>query len=75
MDGRVFRVWAWLMQKRSHDFVADAMIAATAVVHGLVVVNRDIHDFAALGVDTFNPFEWREDSQDRPGGRVPGRRV
>ncbi len=33
------------------------MIAATATVHGLVVVTRNVRDFAKFGVGTFNPFE------------------
>jgi predicted nucleic acid-binding protein len=36
---------------------ADAFIAATALVHGLTVVTRDVGDFAAMGVRTFNPWE------------------
>jgi len=36
---------------------ADALIAATAVVHGLVVVTRNIQDFQGTGVILVNP--WR----------------
>ncbi len=35
----------------------DAMIAATAERHGLVVLTRNSADFAALGVAMANPFE------------------
>lgn len=35
----------------------DAMIAATALVHGLIVVTRNISDFAGCGVSTLDP--WR----------------
>jgi len=35
----------------------DAMIAATALVHGLTVVTRNTADFTASGVALFNP--WR----------------
>jgi hypothetical protein len=32
------------------------MIAATAKVHGLTVVTRNVRDFGTFGVSTFNPF-------------------
>jgi predicted nucleic acid-binding protein len=57
LDGQIFRVWAKLMHRRSGDLLADALIAATAVVHHLVVVTRNVRDFATLGVETLNPFE------------------
>jgi predicted nucleic acid-binding protein len=34
----------------------DAMIAATAQVHGLTVATRNVADFKALGFEVFNPF-------------------
>lgn len=36
--------------------IEDALIAATAVVHHLVVVTRNTRDFASLEVETLNPF-------------------
>jgi toxin FitB len=56
MDARTFRCWARLMHRRSKTLVEDAMIAATAEVHGLLVVTRNIRDFGLLGVRTMNPF-------------------
>jgi hypothetical protein len=35
----------------------DAMIAATALVHGMTVVTRNIADFAATGVPLLNPWK------------------
>lgn len=35
----------------------DAMIAATALVHGLTVVTRNTADFAATGVALLDPWE------------------
>ena len=40
----------------SHARFADAMIAATAAVHNLTVVTRNLKDFERLGVPAFNPF-------------------
>ena len=34
----------------------DALIAATAAVHGMTVVTRNITDFAPMGVQTLNPW-------------------
>jgi len=36
--------------------LADGLIAATAVAHGLIVVTRNVKDFAALGVSVLNPW-------------------
>jgi hypothetical protein len=33
------------------------MIAATALVHGLIVVTRNVKDFVGLGVEILNPWE------------------
>lgn len=35
----------------------DAWIAATALVHGLTVVSRNVRDFAACGAPVLNPWE------------------
>ena len=59
MDAAVCRAWAKLMHRRSDTLVEDACIAATASVHRLVVVTRNVRDFKTLGVDTLNPFERR----------------
>jgi predicted nucleic acid-binding protein len=59
MDARTFRVWARLMHRRSDHLIEDAMIAATALVHDLIVVTRNVADFDPLGVRTLNPFEAR----------------
>jgi len=56
MDARIFRSWARLMHRQPNDLIEDAMIAATAMVHGLTVVTRNVRDFKNLGVRTLNPF-------------------
>ena len=56
MDAGTFRAWARLMHRKSDTLYEDAMIAATAQVHGLTVATRNVNDFNALGLDVFNPF-------------------
>lgn len=43
----------------------DALIAATAMVHNMMVVTRNVADFAATGAPLLNPW----DPIARPGGR------
>lgn len=56
LDALVMREWARLMQRRSNTLSEDAMLAATAQVHGLQMVTRNVADFEALGLACFNPF-------------------
>ena len=57
MDAAAFREWARLMHRRSDTLIEDAMIAATAKVHGLTVVTRNVRDFSQLGVAVQDPFD------------------
>jgi predicted nucleic acid-binding protein len=56
MDGRCFREWARLMERKSGHLLEDAIIAATARVRGLQVATRNEKDFVLFDVTTFNPF-------------------
>lgn len=57
MDSLTFRAWARLMHRKSDQLYEDAMIAATAKLHNLIVVTRNVDDFLVLGVKIFNPFD------------------
>jgi toxin FitB len=57
MDALTFRVWARLMHRKSDRLFEDGMIAATATVHSLTIVTRNVRDFEGLAVRTFNPFD------------------
>jgi len=57
MDTQCFREWARLMDGKPPELLEDAMIAATARVHRLIVATRNERDFKQLDVRTFNPFK------------------
>jgi hypothetical protein len=44
------------MAGKSDDLSGDAMIAATSRIHDMVIVTRNVKDFANFGVRVFNPF-------------------
>jgi hypothetical protein len=58
MDSTCFREWARLMVGKSDELIEDAMIAATARVHGLEVATRNERDFRPFQVKAFNPFQF-----------------
>ena len=60
MDGASFKTWAPLMRRRSDTLYEDARIAATATVHKLTVVTRNVADFANPDVHGLNPFKTRK---------------
>jgi toxin FitB len=57
MDSACFRESSRLMSGKSEALRDDAMIAATARVHGFTVATRNEKDFRHLGVEVFNPFK------------------
>ena len=62
-DGRILSVDTAVAQRCARLHVPDpkaerdALIAATALVHNLTVVTRNVIDFEPMGVDLLNP--WR----------------
>ena len=59
MDTACFREWGRIMVKKPPELLQDAMIAATARVHRLIVATRNERDFKLLDVPTLNPFKNR----------------
>jgi toxin FitB len=58
MDGPSFREYARIIQHVSNTLSEDALIAASARVHGLTVATRNETDFAHFPVSVFNPFKY-----------------
>jgi len=56
IDAAVAESWGRISAIRSVP-VVDALLAATASVHGLILVTRNATDVAGLGVRVLNPFE------------------
>ncbi len=64
MPGRVLSVHIAVAQRCAKLHVPDpkperdALIAATALVHGMTVVTRNVDDFKPTDVEILNPWEW-----------------
>ncbi len=56
VDGAVAETWGRMSAIRSVP-VVDGLLAATAFVHGLVLVTRNTADVEGLGVRLLNPFD------------------
>ena len=62
-DGRVLAIDTAVAQRCARLHVPDpradrdALIAATALVHGMTVVTRNVADFASTGVPILNPWQ------------------
>jgi toxin FitB len=57
MDTLCFREWGRIIDRKPDEFFEDAMIAATARVHHLIVATRNEVDFKRLDIRIFNPFK------------------
>jgi predicted nucleic acid-binding protein len=55
VDGQVAEAWAILMVPNPRSPM-DALIAATALTHGLTLVTRDVRDFASTGIALLDPW-------------------
>ena len=56
IDARVAELWGRLNVPDPVPTV-DGLIAATALIHGLTLVTRNVKDVAGTGVRVLNPFE------------------
>lgn len=73
IDAATCRVWARLKHKRPNLLYEDAMIAATAVVHNLIVVTRNVRDMKVFRVPLLNPFSTKKrSSAAAPSGTKSG---
>jgi toxin FitB len=59
VDAAIARQWGELSAQRSRP-VVDTLLAATALVHKLTLVTRDISDVHDLGVKLLDP--WRDNA-------------
>ena len=70
-EGRILAIDTVVAQRCAHLHVPDpraernALIAATALVHGLTVVTRNVADFEPAGVALLNP--WDAAAANKPG--------
>jgi predicted nucleic acid-binding protein len=55
IDSKIAQRSAALHVPRSHPW-ADALIAATALVHGMTIVTRNVNDFQSTGARLINPW-------------------
>lgn len=64
IDRRVAEAWGVIMARGQAAGVSvsvfDAFFAATAEVHGLMLVTRNVQDFLKLGVPLFDPWQGEE---------------
>ncbi len=59
MDTPCFREWGRITDQKPDQLLEDAMIAATARVHGFIVATRNERGFKRLDVRILNPFKAR----------------
>jgi predicted nucleic acid-binding protein len=55
VDEDIGQLWGRLRVPHA-EHALDKLIAATALIHDLIVVTRNVDDFSAMGVRSLNPF-------------------
>ena len=55
VDQPVAEEWGWMLAA-DPAHIADTLLAATAAVHGLTLVTRNVRDFDGRGIRLLNPF-------------------
>ena len=63
IDLKISNAWA-RMRVPDQQHPIDKLIAATALVHKLIVVTRNVKDFLNTGVEVYNPFLLRDRDDD-----------
>jgi predicted nucleic acid-binding protein len=56
VDKEIAQAWGRLAAKRPLSII-DGMFAATALVHGMTLVTRNVKDVADLGIRVLNPWD------------------
>ena len=67
VDAEIVKTWGQitgraLLRGQSVGYI-DSLLAATAIVHGLILATRNVRDVTMLPVQTINP--WTEDETER----------
>lgn len=57
LTAEILRLWATLMHHQSNVLYEDALIAATAMQHNLILVTRNERDFKRWQTPLHNPFK------------------
>jgi hypothetical protein len=67
VDVRVADMWGMLEARSSRTLpTIDALLAATAMAHGMVLVTRNTKDFKMIGLDVLDPWTGGGDAPIQP---------